>query len=146
MAERAFGREDAERLLAVAREAATRAYVPYSGFPVGAAILTRDGSVIGGCNVENASYPLTVCAERVAVGNAVAAGHRDFVAIAVTAPKLASVTPCGGCRQVLNEFQPRTGQLLVVLDGDDEPEIVPLSELLPRSFGPRALEETGEPA
>ncbi|MGH2562231.1 MAG: cytidine deaminase [Thermomicrobiales bacterium] len=145
MAEGVIGREVAVRLLAAAREAATRAYVPYSGFPVGAAILTRDGSVIPGCNVENASYPLTVCAERVAVGNAVAAGHREVVAIAVTAPKLATVTPCGGCRQVLNEFQPRIGELLVVLDGEDGPEIVPLSELLPRSFGPRSLNLAIEP-
>jgi cytidine deaminase len=128
-------------LLAAARLAANNAYVPYSGFPVGAAILTRDGTIVTGCNVENASYPLTVCAERVAVGNAVAAGQRDFVAIAVSAPKLTTVTPCGGCRQVLNEFRPAVGDLLIVLDGEESPEIVPLGELLPRSFGPRSLDE-----
>jgi cytidine deaminase len=128
-------RDLAERLLQAAREAATRAYVPYSEFPVGAAVLTGDGNVITGCNVENASYPLTVCAERTAVATAVAAGHREIVAVAVTAPKVPTVTPCGGCRQVLNEFQPPSDDLLVILDGADGPEILPLDALLPRSFG-----------
>jgi cytidine deaminase len=131
----AVDREVAERLLQAAREAAARAYVPYSEFPVGAAVLTGDGTVITGCNVENASYPLTVCAERTAVATAVAAGHREIVAVAVTAPKAPTVTPCGGCRQVLNEFQPPSGDLIVILDGADGPEILPLDALLPRSFG-----------
>lgn len=144
MVETPLNRSDAERLLEAARQAATRAYAPYSGFPVGAAILTGDGSVVTGCNVENASYPLTVCAERVAAGSAVAAGHREFAAIAVTAPKRAGVTPCGGCRQVLNEFQPAQGDLLVILEGAGGPEIVPLSELLPRGFGPRSLAQAAE--
>jgi cytidine deaminase len=132
-------RETAANLLNAAREAATNAYVPYSSFPVGAAVLTSDGRVITGCNVENASFPLTVCAERVAIGTAVAAGHREIVAVAVTAPKVASVTPCGGCRQVLNEFKPKTGDLTVILEGESGPDILPLASLLPRSFGPADL-------
>src|SRR5262245_17989238 len=96
----------AERLLVAARGAATRAYAPYSS-PVGAAVLTADGTVVTGCNVENASYGLTVCAERTAVFSAVAAGHRTIVGVAVTAPRVVTITPCGACRQVLNEFKPR---------------------------------------
>ena len=131
-----LGEELTERLMVAAREAAGRAYAPYSGFPVGAAVLTEDGAVYAGCNVENASYGLTVCAERVAVWAAAAAGQRTVRAVAVTAPKLAAVTPCGACRQVLNEFAPRDGDLIVVLDGRHGPEPAALSALLPRAFGP----------
>ncbi len=131
--------DTAVELLVAAREAAGRAYVPYSHFPVGAAVLTEDGSIVTGCNVENASYPLTVCAERVAVATAVAAGHRRIRAVAVTAPKVASVTPCGGCRQVLNEFRLADGSLWIILEGASGPDIVSIDELLPRSFGPAEL-------
>jgi cytidine deaminase len=133
-------RVTAERLLAAAREAATRAYVPYSGFPVGAALLVEGGSVVTGCNVENASYGLTVCAERTAVFTAAAAGHRTILAVAVTAPRVVTVTPCGACRQVLNEFKPRDRDLVVVLEGAAGPELVSLGDLLPRAFGPADLE------
>lgn len=139
MSETAIDRPTAERLLAAARDAAGRAYAPYSRFPVGAAVLAADGSVITGCNVENASYGLTVCAERVAVASAIAAGHRSIVAVAVTAPRATTVTPCGACRQVLNEFKLAGRDLVVILDGIDGPELVLLSELLPRAFGPRDL-------
>jgi cytidine deaminase len=132
--------DTASQLLMAAREAAETAYAPYSSFPVGAAVLTADGTVFQGCNVENASYPLTVCAERVAVGTAVAAGHREIVAVAVTAPKVPSVTPCGGCRQVLNEFKPTGRDMTVILEGEEGPDILPLGALLPRSFGPADLE------
>jgi cytidine deaminase len=132
--------QTAERLLEAAREAATRAYVPYSGFPVGAAVLVEGGEVVTGCNVENASYGLTVCAERTAVFTAAVAGHRTVLAVAVTAPRVATVTPCGACRQVLNEFKPRDRDLTVILEGADGPELVPLGELLPRAFGPADLE------
>jgi cytidine deaminase len=133
-------RVTAEQLLVAARDAATRAYAPYSQFPVGAALLTDDGTVITGCNVENASFGLTVCAERTAVFCAAAAGHRTVVAVAVTAPRLAAVTPCGACRQVLNEFKPRDRELIVILDGLAGPEQVPLEALLPRAFGPVDLD------
>jgi cytidine deaminase len=140
VANHGISKDHAEHLLEAAREAATRAYVPYSHFPVGAVLEMEDGSIISGCNVENASYPLTVCAERVAVGTAVAAGHRQIHAVAVTASKVESVTPCGGCRQVLNEFRASDGQLWVILEGSNGPEILSIDELLPRSFGPSHLD------
>lgn len=127
-------------LLERARNAVTRAYVRYSNFPVGAAVLTADGTVIEGANIENASYGLTCCAERIAVFTAAAAGHREIVAIAVTAPRVETVTPCGACRQVLNEFKPRNGDLMVILDTPSGPSAVPLEQLLPRAFGPRDLD------
>ena len=103
--------EMAERLMDAARLAADTAYAPYSNFPVGAAVLTADGTIVTGCNVENASYPLTNCAERVAIGTAVAAGAREIQAIAVYAPRMEAVTPCGACRQVINEFKPATEEI-----------------------------------
>ncbi len=139
MSDVAIDRGTAERLLAAARQAATRAYAPYSGFAVGAALLTEGESVVTGCNVENASYGLTVCAERTTVFIAAAAGHRTILAVAITAPRVATVTPCGACRQVLNEFKPRDRDLVVILEGEDAPEIVPLADLLPRAFGPADL-------
>jgi cytidine deaminase len=129
-----------EALLTAARDAATRAYVPYSGFPVGAAVLTEDGKVIQGVNIENASYGLTVCGERVALQTAAAAGHRTIRAVAVSAPKLAGTTPCGACRQVMNEFKPTNDEMYVILDNADAVSVVTLSDLLPDSFGPRDLE------
>ena len=133
---------EAETVLQAARAAAARAYAPYSGFPVGAAALTADGNLVAGCNVENASYGLTVCAERVAVWGAIAAGHTAIRAVAVVAPRAQGTTPCGACRQVLNEFAPPGADLIVVLDGQNGPEQIPLSDLLPRSFGPRDLAVT----
>lgn len=110
----------------VARDAA---YAPYSNFKVGAALLTADGRVFAGCNVENISYGLTNCAERVAIGAAVAAGVREFVAVAVVADTGVPISPCGACRQVFAEFHVpriilanRTGQLEFSLE-----------ELLPRA-------------
>lgn len=99
-------RIDGKALMGEAARARRRAYAPYSHFPVGAALLTRDGTVVHGCNVENASYGLTVCAERNAVFQAVARGLGDFVAIAVTAREGKGAPPCGSCRQVLHEFAP----------------------------------------
>jgi cytidine deaminase len=131
-------------LLARARQAATRAYAPYSKFPVGAAVLTADGSIYTGCNVENASIGLTMCAERSAIGAAVNAGHRDIAAVAVSAPKSLLTTPCGACRQVLNEFRPVSGEMLVIVDDGGGGEAVALSELLPAAFGPRNLEAAAE--
>lgn len=126
----------AEHLLSLARDAASRAYVPYSNFPVGAAILTETGEIVTGANIENVSFGLTCCAERTATFAAASAGHRIFRAVAVTAPRMAAVTPCGACRQVLNEFRPPEGELIVILDGADGPLLMPLSDLLPRAFGP----------
>lgn len=111
---------DLDALLVEARDAAQRAYVPYSSFRVGAAVLTSDGVVVHGCNVENASYGLTVCAERTALFAAVASGHRDLVALAVTCldgdpTQPATLMPCGACRQVMVELLPAHAP--VVIDG-----------------------------
>ncbi len=116
-------------LLAAARKAAKNAYAPYSKFKVGAALLCADGSIITGCNVENASYGLTICAERVAIGRAVAEGKCGFVAISVVAlgKKGKNVRPCGACRQVMAEFRP---DMRVIL----EARTFSLGELLPNAF------------
>jgi cytidine deaminase len=117
------------QLLAAARRAAKNAYAPYSKFKVGAALLCKDGSVVTGCNVENASYGLTLCAERVAMGRAVSEGKRRFVAIAVAAlgKRGANVRPCGACRQVMVEFSP--GMRIVCPD-----LVLRAQELLPSRF------------
>lgn len=125
-----------EALLAQADEAAARAYAPYSGFHVGAALLTDDGAVVQGCNVENVSYGLTNCAERTAVYAAVAAGQKDFQAIAIVqgnAPAGAAEPcwPCGACRQVLAEFNPAMD---VVFREGSGYRVTKLAELLPHYF------------
>lgn len=131
------------QLLETAREFATRAYVPYSQFPVGAALLVEDGSIIGGVNIENASYPLTICGERSAVATAASRGYRTIHAVAVSAPKAPATTPCGACRQVLNEFKPLDGEMVVLLDVGETWQEITLDALLPRAFGPRDLERAG---
>ena len=131
--------EQAQMLMDYARAATASAYVPYSQFPVGAAVMTESGAVFTGANVENASYPLTCCAERTAVYAAINAGHKVITAVAVTAPKVVTVTPCGGCRQVLNEFKPADRDMTVILDGLDL-TMITLGDLLPRAFGPQDLE------
>jgi cytidine deaminase len=126
-----------ETLTASAREARTRAYCPYSNYAVGAALLTPEGEMIQGCNVENASYGMTICAERSAVMAAVAQGKRQFTAIAVATKD--GGTPCGACRQVLNEFNPR----MAVITVNEKGEVVhstTLDALLPTAFGPKNLE------
>lgn len=127
-------------LLKTARDFATRAYVPYSEFPVGAAVLVEDGSIVGGVNIENASYPLTICGERSAIATAASAGYRTVYAVAVSAPKAPATTPCGACRQVLNEFKPIDGSMLVLLDEGQSWQETTLETLLPSAFGPRDLE------
>lgn len=125
---------DAARdLLERARAARTNAYAPYSRFAVGAALLARDGRIFSGVNVENASYGLTICAERTAVVTAVAAGVREFSALAVVGPAQAGpCTPCGSCRQVLHEFAPDLQ--VVTEDGQGDPVVASLRELLPHAF------------
>lgn len=120
-------------LVAAAKEARERAYAPYSRFLVGAAVLTASGEVFTGANVENASFGLTVCAERVAIFKAVAAGQRDFAAIAVVADAKEPAWPCGACRQVMAEFNPHMLVTVANLAGQAETES--LAELLPRPFG-----------
>ncbi|MGP5621434.1 cytidine deaminase [Candidatus Corynebacterium faecigallinarum] len=146
---------DAE-LLAFSHEAAHKAYAPYSGFPVGAALLLDDGRVVTGCNVENASYGLGICAERTAVTRMIAEGSRQdapedtpdasaaaptaptaptILAVAVTGLKASPCFPCGACRQVLHEF----GCQRVIVEGDTGPESHPFTDILPFAFGPGDL-------
>lgn len=113
-----------------ARSASANAYATYSNFAVGAALRVRGGEIVTGVNVENASYGLTCCAERSAVFAAVAAGHREFEAIAVHADA-SSAPPCGACRQVMTEFAP---ELRVIWRRDGDVVATPLSELLPERF------------
>jgi len=127
------------RLVAAATEARTTAYAPYSRFPVGAALLTADARIIVGCNVENASYGLSSCAERNATFRAVAEGARRFEAIAVVTE--GGVAPCGACRQVLAEFNPEMAVILA--DTAGLWTILPLDDLLPRAFGPEDLPAAG---
>jgi len=126
-----------EELIRKANEAREQAYAPYSRYQVGAAVLTADGQVFTGCNIENAAYPSSLCAERVAIFKAVSEGHRQLRAIAVVTSNGGS--PCGGCRQVMREFG---GKQLIVLIADGSGtllEELTLEELLPRSFGPEEL-------
>ncbi len=125
-----------QELMRMAQETMTRAYTPYSGFQVGAALLCADGTVYTGCNIENASYTPTVCAERTAVFKAVSEGKRDFTAIAVCGGKDGVISglcpPCGVCRQVLREFC--RDDFLVCLTDGEEIKTYTLAQLLPVSF------------
>ena len=126
-------------LIEAARAASERAYCPYSRFPVGAAVLGDDGTISEGCNVENASYGLTICAERNAIFAAVARGVRSIRLVVVFTPTDTPTAPCGACRQVINEF----GQGAEIVSACDGSEVLrrTLPELLPDAFGPRDLSE-----
>ncbi len=124
---------DLERLRAVALDMRRQAYAPYSNYQVGAALLGGSGRVYGGCNVENASYGLTMCAERVALGSAVAGGEREFQALVLVTAARSPAAPCGACRQVLMEFSPAMTVVSTTLDG--KKAVWKLSELLPSAFG-----------
>ena len=127
-----------QELTAMARQAREHAYARYSGFPVGAALLGRSGKVYTGANVENAAYPLTICAERVAVAKAVSEGEREFEAIAVVTKT--GATPCGACRQVLREFAGSEGKLrVIVADLNGNSRTYTIEELLPHGFTPDQL-------
>lgn len=119
-----------------AREAAAHAYAPYSRFAVGAAVLADTGEMYRGANVENASYGLSICAERNAVFQAVAHGARRVEALAVYTPTTAATTPCGACRQVLLEFG---ADALVICSTDRDERRFKLGDLLPAAFGPASL-------
>jgi cytidine deaminase len=122
-----------EQLIEAAKEARGRAFAPYSRFSVGAALLGPDQQIYLGCNVENASFGLTICAERAAVANAVAHGCHDFHALAVVAESDSGlVTPCGACRQVLAEFSPHL--TVICSDGAGQTKIFGLDDLLPYRF------------
>ena len=125
-----FPDTEAEKLLEEAKRACDKSYSPYSGFPVGAAVLTRIGAVYTGTNIENASYSLTVCAERVALGKAISEGDSEIIAIAIYAP-VDSISPCGACRQFIIEF----GKDIVIIFRHDK-ELIQrtMQELLPFQF------------
>ena len=131
-----------EKLIEMAKEAMSHAYAPYSGYKVGAALLCADGTVYQGCNVENASFTPTICAERNAFFKAVYDGHRDFVSIAVCGGKDGVITgafpPCGVCRQVMREFCADDFCIYIVTENGYES--VRLDALLPHSFSPKNME------
>ena len=133
------GQDPTEELIALAKKARSQAYAPYSRFRVGAALRAASGRVYSGCNVENASYGLSICAERVALFKAVCEGERTFTALAVVSETMAS--PCGACRQVLAEFGLDTKVL--VADLVDGREVLTVSDLLPAAFTPASLPRLG---
>ncbi len=120
-----------EQLIEQAKEASQNAYAPYSGFKIGAALLSKNGNVYIGCNVENASYSLTICAERNAVFKAVAWGEREFTAIAIYADSDEFFPPCGACRQVLSEF---STDMRIIMANHARVEVSTLDQLLPMRF------------
>lgn len=123
-------------LFEAAQTARERAYAPYSGFMVGAAVQTDDGAIVTGGNVENASYGLALCAERVAITRAIAEGHRAIRAIAVAGPRDTTTIPCGTCRQFMAEFDP---ELPITYSTPNGPVRTTLAQLLPLPFGPGNL-------
>ena len=132
---------DAKELMKMARKARQNAYAPYSHFAVGAALLAESGRVYTGCNIENASYGLTCCAERNAIFAAVGAGERRFKMLAVAADSPEPVAPCGACRQVIAEF----GISLVVMGNLKEAtKTMTAEELLPYGFGQESMNNKGE--
>lgn len=109
-----------------------RSYIPYSHFPVGAALECSDGTVFTGCNIENAAYGLTICAERTAIFKAISEGHRDFKRIVIAGKSEDYCVPCGSCRQVMQEFAPQME--VICLNGKGEAKHFALKELLPYGF------------
>lgn len=125
-------------LVGAAQAARERAYAPYSGFTVGAAVEASSGAIYTGCNVENASYGLTICAERVAAFRAVAAGEREIIALAVVSGP--GATPCGACRQVLAEFTSQPEEVtIIVVNGQGDERRYTLGQLLPANFSGEEL-------
>ena len=122
-----------DEMIDLAEKASKNAYAPYSKFKVGACVLTDSGKVYTGCNFENSSFGMTICAERNAVGSAVADGERKIKAVAIFSPNMKNCTPCGACRQVLSEFKSDDG-LDVIVQGEDGVKVYPLEELLPETF------------
>ncbi len=127
-----------DALVQQAYDMLSRSYSPYSNFPVGAALLCTDGTIFTGCNIENAAYGSTICAERVALVKAVSEGHRDFVALAVVGRSEDYCWPCGACRQMLYEFAPKL--TLLVGNRDEDYVTTTLDQLLPHGFGPMSLQ------
>lgn len=123
-------------LIQAAQAARDKAYVPYSNFKVGAAVLTQEGKIYTGCNIENASYGLCNCAERTAIFKAVSEGENELIAIAIVADTTGPVSPCGACRQVMAEFGINK---IIMCNLQGSEHIATLEELLPYSFGKKQL-------
>lgn len=133
-----LSKQEIQTLIQAAMEVRHFAYVPYSNYPVGAALRTKTGRMFTGVNIENAAYPQTICAERTAIFKAVSEGERDFEAIAVVTEN--GGTPCGGCRQVLAEFGMHT--LVLIADGNGQLiRQTSVAELLPEAFTPESLKK-----
>lgn len=130
-AEHSLASQQVTELIDKARSARTGAYTPYSHFAVGAAVLAKSGTIYQGCNIENASYSLTICAERVAIVTAILAGETEFQALAVVAETAVPVAPCGACRQVLAEFHV---PLVIMANLAGQCHIETLEKLLPYAF------------
>ncbi len=132
-----------EKMFSKALEAKKNAYVPYSEFPLGAAVLTGDGSIYTGVNIENASFSLTNCAERSAIFTAVSEGKRKIEALLIVSSTESPVTPCGACRQVINEFA--DGEIEVIMMTESGKELTMTStELLPGAFNDSAMEKNND--
>lgn len=138
-----IGPETAVKLIRTAMEMRKRSYCPYSSFSVGAALMSADGSIYTGCNVENAAYSVSVCAERTAFVKAVSEGVRDFTAIAVVGGKSPEAEgyswPCGVCRQMMREFCDPERFVIITAKNENDYICRTLAELLPESFGPGNL-------
>lgn len=132
--------QEQKQLLVAAKNAADNAYAPYSEFRVGAALESENGEIVAGCNMENASYGLTTCAERNAFAAAIAQGHRKFSSILVYTPLKQLTAPCGACRQVIAEFMPMDATVTLAND-DGQSQVWTVKELLPAAFTPAALNE-----
>ena len=124
---------DYELLLKKAKEVSENAYAKYSKFPVGACVLASSGKTYVGCNIENASYGLAICAERNAIANAVANGEKSILAMAIYSPKMENCLPCGACRQVIFEFQ-KDEDIQIITQVGDSYKIVKINEIFPEGF------------
>ena len=123
-----------EELMQKAKEASEKSYSPYSKFAVGACVMTDDGAIYCGCNFENSSFGMTICAERNAIGSAVADGKRKIKAVAIYSPNQQNCAPCGACRQVMHEFCDNDEDVDIILQNGNELKIYTLAQLLPESF------------
>ncbi|MFP4660714.1 MAG: cytidine deaminase [Halanaerobiales bacterium] len=131
-------KEEAKELIEIATEAREKSYSPYSKFPIGAALLTSEGKVFTGTNIENAAYGLTLCAERTAIFKAVSEGYRKFKAIAVVADTERPVPPCGSCRQVIQEFG---DNIMVIMSNlNDAYQVYTIDQLLPAAFNRKDMD------
>ncbi|SCG83607.1 cytidine deaminase [Proteiniborus sp. DW1] len=128
-----------KELINIALDARERAYVPYSNFKVGAALLSKSGKIYTGCNIESASFTPTICAERTAISKAVSEGDRDIEAIAVVGNMEDFTYPCGVCRQVIREFGKNA--TIIIAKSEEEYKLYSLDDLLPYSFGPEDLDK-----